>query len=204
MTTPPLFPTLAGQAWSVHKRPSFSTRVADHVSGREVRSAFYAATLYEFELTFDALASGAGAAFGSLGATSLQTLLGFYLQCQGQLGTFLYVDPTDATVRNQTIATGDGVTTSFTLVRTLGAFTEPVSYATQVNAVYANGSPVSGWSLTAPNTLVFTTPPASGTIIKADLAYAFLCRFIDDSEDFENVMSGLWQVASLRFRSVRT
>ena len=78
MTTPPLFPQLAGQGWSVHKRPSFSTRVASHVSGREVRSSLYAGTLYEFELTFDALASNGlttGAA-AALGATSLQTLLG--------------------------------------------------------------------------------------------------------------------------------
>ena len=63
--TPLTFPQLPGQGWSVHKRPSFSTRVASHVSGREVRSALYAATLYEFELTFDGLVAGGG--FGGLG-----------------------------------------------------------------------------------------------------------------------------------------
>ena len=58
MTTPPSFPALPGQSWSVHKRPTFSTRVAAHVSGREVRTPFFAHTLYEFELTFDGLAGG--------------------------------------------------------------------------------------------------------------------------------------------------
>jgi len=49
------FPALPGLSWSVHKRPSFSTRVASHVSGREVRSPFYAVTLYEFELTIEGM-----------------------------------------------------------------------------------------------------------------------------------------------------
>lgn len=204
MTTPPLFPQLAGQGWSVHKRPSFSTRVASHVSGREVRSAFYAATLYEFELTFDALAATSSGAFAGLGTNSLPTLLGFYLQCQGQLGTFLYTDPSDSVARGQAIGTGDGSTPSFTLVRTLGPFTEPVSYATQVNAVYVNGVAQSGWTFAAPNALILATAPAAGALVTADFSYAFLCRFLDDQEDFENVMSGLWRVASLKFRSVRT
>ena len=202
MATPILFPVLAGQGWSVHKRPTFSTRVASHVSGREVRSALYAATLYEYEVTFDALASAGG--YGGLGATSLQTLLGFFLQCQGQLGTFLYVDPTDMSVKGQTIATGDGATSSFALTRTLGAFTEPVSYATQLVAAYVAGLPQAGITLVAPNIVTFATPPAAGAAITADFSYAFLCRFLDDSQDFENVMSGLWQVQSLKFRSVRT
>ena len=203
---PPLpnFPTLAGQGWSVHKRPTFSTRVASHVSGREVRGALYAATLYEFELTFDALASTPTTALSGLGPTSMQALLGFYLQCQGQLATFLYVDPTDSLAIGQVIATGDGTTASFTLVRTLGAFTEPVSYVTQVHAVYVNGAAQSGYSLAAPNVVAFAAAPSAGAIVSADFTYAFLCRFLDDQQDFENVMNGLWSVGSLKFRSVRS
>ena len=201
---PPILPTFAGQGWSVHKRPTFSTRVASHVSGREVRSALYAATLYEFELTFDALASMPTAGLNGLGATSLQGLLGFYLQCQGQLGTFLYVDPTDCTAKGQVIAIGDGVTTAFTLVRTLGSFTEPVSYVTQLNAVYLNGGAQSGYSLAVPNVLTLAAAPAAGVGVTADFNYAFLCRFLDDQQDLENVMSGLWSLASLKFRSVRS
>ena len=39
MTAPPSLPALPGLAWSRHKKPGFSTRVAQHVSGREVRVA---------------------------------------------------------------------------------------------------------------------------------------------------------------------
>jgi hypothetical protein len=204
LTTPPIFPQLAGQGWSVHKRPTFSTRVASHVSGREVRSSLYATTLYEFELTFDALTTNSGGSFVGLGAASLQTLLGFYLQCQGQLGTFLYLDPSDSVAKTQAIATGDGITTSFALCRTLGTFTEPVSWVTQLTAVYVNGTLSSGWTLATPNILTLASAPAAGATVSADFTYAFLCRFLDDQEDFENVMSGLWTVSTLKFRSVRT
>ena len=202
MTTPPSFPALAGQGWSVHKRPTFSTRVASHVSGREVRQALYAYTLYEFELTFTGLSSGSS--FPGIGNNSLQSLMGLYLQCEGQYGTFLYTDPTDNTVTAQGIATGDGSTTSFTFMRTLGGFIEPVSWVSSVANVSLNGvAQSSGWSFAQPNILTFASAPGSGVVITADFSYAFVCRFLDDKNDFENFMNGLWQVSSLKFRSVK-
>ena len=204
---PPSFPTLPGQAWSVHKRPTFATRVAPHVSGREVRRANYASALYEFEVSFDGLASsGSPGSLSGLGASSLQTLMGFYLACQGQLGTFLYVDPSDGAVTGQPIGVGDGATTSFTFVRSLGAATEPVGWVTGVGAVTLGGvaQPSSTYALAQPNTLVFAAAPAAGAAITADFTYAFVCRFLDDQEDFEMVASGLWQLGGLKFRSVRT
>ncbi len=112
MTTPPSFPTLAGLGWSVHKKPVFSTLVASHVSGREVRDALYQNPIWQFELTFDALSSSP-ASYPGAGVNSLQTLMGFFLQMQGQFGTFLYADPTDNVATNVTFATGDGATTDF-------------------------------------------------------------------------------------------
>jgi hypothetical protein len=317
MTTPPSFPTLPGQSWSVHKRPTFSTRVASHVSGREVRSSLYADTLYEFEVSYAGLDSAG--VFTGVSAVSLQTLMGFYLSCQGQFGTFLYTDPTDNAVMSQTIALGDGATTSFIFQRSIGGYSEPVSWVGAASAVYLNGatipsaglsapsapslsqvaggtlgaatayvkttyvtasgetaassesslavsashllqvaspavpSPASatgwnvyagaaagtevlqngatpialgtpwteptsglvsgtavapsanttGWSLIQPNTLTFVGPPKSGVTITSDFSYAFLCRFLDDQEDFEHFMSGLWKLDSLKFRSVK-
>ena len=202
MMSPPAFPALPGQGWSVHKRPSFSTRVASHSSGREVRMPLFEYPLYEFQLTFDALdASGARP---GLGSESLQTLLGFYLQCQGQFGTFLYFDPIDNAVAAQAVATGDGSTSSFVLQRTLGGYIEPVSWALSVANVYLNGAEqTSGWSLARPNLLVFNNAPPDGALISADFSYAFLCRFLEDAIDFENFMDGLWMVQSVKFRSVK-
>src|ERR1700733_12673634 len=125
MITPPSLPTLPGLAWSRHKKPAFNTRIASHASGREVRVALMNYPLYEFEAAYEGLTSSASG-FAGLGASSLQNLMGFFLQLQGQFGTFLYTDPDDSTVTGQGIGVGDGTTTAFTFVRALGAFAEPV------------------------------------------------------------------------------
>ena len=205
MTTPPSLPSLPGLSWSRHKKPGFSTRVASHVSGREVRVALMNYPLYEFEATYNGLASSATPSFTGLGAASLQSLLGFFLRLQGQFGTFLYADPDDNAVTAEAFATGDGTTTMFTIMRSLGGFLEPVGWVTGIAAVYLNGAAQSAgtYSLTAPNTLLFTSPPGSGVIVSADFAYAFNCRFLDDRMDFEEFMSNLWRLDSMKFRSVK-
>lgn len=203
--SPPSLPALAGLSWSRHKKPGFSTRVASHVSGREVRVALMAYPLYEFEAVYNGLASNATAAFAGLGSASLQSLMGFFLQLQGQFGTFLYLDPDDNTVAGQAFATGNGTTTAFTMMRSLGGFLEPVGWVTAIANVYLNGTVQSGaaYSLAAPNTLTFATAPAAGTVVTADFSYAFNCRFLDDQMDFEEFMSNLWRLDSMKFRSVK-
>ncbi len=204
MTTPPSLPGLPGLAWSRHKRPGFSTRVASHVSGREVRVALMSYPLYEFEAVYSGLTSSAST-FSGLGASSLQSLMGFFLQLQGQFGTFLYTDPDDNAVTGQVFATGDGSTTSFMMMRSLGGFLEPVGWVTSIGNVYLNGAAQSGtsYSLATPNTLTFTSAPASGVAISADFSYAFNCRFVDDQMDFEEFMASLWKLDSMKFRSVK-
>ena len=205
MATPPSLPSLPGLSWSRHKKPGFSTRVASHVSGREVRVALMSYPLYEFEAVYGGLASSATAAFVGLGVSSLQSLMGFFLQLQGQFGTFLFADPDDNAATGQAFATGDGATTSFTMMRTLGGFLEPVGWVTAIANVYLNGAaqPSSGYSLTTPNTLIFAAAPASGATVSADFSYAFNCRFLDDQMDFEEFMASLWRLDSMKFRSVK-
>jgi Conserved hypothetical protein 2217 (DUF2460) len=204
MSAPPTFPTLSGQGWSVHKKPLFSTIVVPHASGREVRDALYRNPIWQFELQFDGLASDS-ASYAGLGAQSLQGLMGLYLQCAGPCSTFLYSDPTDHVVTSQIFATGDGATTSFPFARTLGGFLEPVGWVTSISQVTIGGvAQTARWSLSTPNALIFATPPATGATIGASFAYAFQCRFEDDSADFKQFMQNLWRVESLKFRSVRT
>jgi uncharacterized protein (TIGR02217 family) len=191
---------LSGQTFAT-KSPITATNVAEHDSGRTVRAAMYQG-LYEFEVGFEALASDASSNPG-LGAQSLQAVMGLYLQCCGSYGAFFYIDPNDNVAANQTIATGDGATTQFTFVRSIGAGLNTDFYVTGVTSVAVNGVAVSNWSLIAPNLLSFTAPPLSGATITASFAYAFVCRFLEDSQDFENFMQNLWAANSVKFRSVR-
>jgi hypothetical protein len=203
--TPPALPSLPGLAWSRHKKPGFSTRVASHVSGREVRVALMNYPLYEFQGVYNGLASSSTAAFASLGASSLQSLMGFFLQLQGQAGVFLYTDPDDNSVAGQNIGVGNGVTLSFVMGRTLGGFNEPVGWVASVTNVYLNGvAQASGsYVFTPPNSLGFYTAPGAGVVITADFTFAFQCRFLDDQMDFEEFMSSLWKLDSMKFRSIK-
>ena len=134
----------------MHKKPTFSTIVASHVSGREVRDALYLNPIWSFELTFDGLDGTTSGQYGALSAQSLQALMGLFLQSQGQYGSFLYVDPTDNSVAGQPFGTTDGVTSAFALQRTLGGFTEPVGWATSASNVYLNGVALPAGGLAAP------------------------------------------------------
>jgi hypothetical protein len=121
-----VLPNLPGLTWNVHKKPTFSTLVAPHISGRETRLGLYARALYEFELTYEGLDSAGY--YPGLQTQSLQSLMGFYMACRGQLNPFLYIDPTDNAVASQLIGAGDGSTTTFTLPRSLGGYSEPANY----------------------------------------------------------------------------
>ena len=218
----PIFPMLAGQGWSVHKRPTFSTIVANHASGREVRESLYVNPIWQFEVNFDGLDSTTSGQYGGLGAQSMQALMGLFLQCQGQFSPFIYYDPTDYFATGQLIGAGDGATTTFQIARTLGGFTEPViapvTAATTLNfpgqgAVPASaptlsvaGSVLSGsaYSITSPGGVVtFASPPAIGAALTWTGAYGFLCRFDADDLDFEQFMANLWKLESVKFRSLR-
>ena len=157
MTTPPSLPSLAGLAWSRHKKPGFSTRVASHVSGREVRVALMSYPLYEFEAVYNGLASNATAAFAGLGSSSLQSLMGFFLQLQGQFGTFLYTDPDDNAVTGQAFATGDGATTVVHNHADAWRIPRAGRLGDQLRQRLSQRRRAirSGYSLTTPNTLTF-------------------------------------------------
>ncbi len=202
-----VFPTaglLAGMGYSVHRRPTFSTRVAKAVSGRSVRSPFFVVPLYEFELTFDVLLSGP--ASGAVPASTLQLLMGFFLQMQGQYAGFLFTDPDFNQVTGGAIGTGDGVTTTFTLLRTVGAYSEAIQAANVVTAVYQNGvaQPGANWAVVNGNQIQFATAPAAGVSISADFTYYFVCAFEDDVHDYEEFMYKIHTLKSCKFQTVRT
>ena len=198
---PGALPYLPGLGWSVHRRPTFDTIVASHPSGSEVRLALWQNCLWEFELTYDALASNA--AYPGVWTDTLQTLMGFYLARGGQRGTFLFVDPDFNQMAGQGIGAGDGTTIIFPFYRVFGGQVEPVSWVTAVKAVYLDGVVTpSGWKVSG-NVITFDAAPANGVVISADFSYGFLCRFLEDTLDFEEFMDNLWSLKSLKFRQVR-
>jgi len=197
------FPTFNGIGWPVIRKPTFRTVVASHPTGAEVRTALWTYPLWEFETTFDALLSD-NSYPGAVGGYTLQKLMGFFLSLGGGYGQFLWIDPDFNSFTLANVGVGDGATTAFTCTRAMGGFVEPISFVTAVSQVTVAGSVVGGWSLSPPNQIVFGSAPASGALIAASYTYGFMCRFLEDTLDFEETMSNLWLMKSLKFRQVRT
>jgi uncharacterized protein (TIGR02217 family) len=202
-----IFPALPGLAWSVTKTPTFHTRIQRAASGRELRALDYPYPLWQFALVYDFLRDDSTA-----GYDELNTLLGFFMMCQGAFGTFLFEDPSDCRVTGQPIGVGNASATVFQLQRAMGAslpgggFFEPVIAPNVVGSVYLNGITQNPASYNVdPNSglLTFGVAPAAGLIITADFTYYFRCRFTDDKYDFENFMYRLWQLKKMTFISVR-
>jgi uncharacterized protein (TIGR02217 family) len=194
-----IFPALPW-GWSVQKNPTWSTRRAKHVSGREVALSLYAFPLWAFELTFEVLSEEAA-------IQSYQTMVQFFLARRGGFDPFLFQDPSDCQAYGQLLGAGDGATTDFTFLHPWGAaLGEPVGYVnvSGIN-VYLNGSPLAAdaWSVALPSTLVLDTAPGAGVQVSADYGFYFKCRFDDDVVEMENFMDQLWSVKSLKFTSIK-
>ena len=108
-----VFPSLPGIAWNIVRTPTWKTRTQVTISGKETRQSDWSYARYSWEVNYDFLRSAPS--FGEL-----QTLIGFLNARQGSFDSFLYTDDDDNTVSNQQIGTGDGITVTFPLIRTLG------------------------------------------------------------------------------------
>jgi uncharacterized protein (TIGR02217 family) len=206
--SPPIFPDLRrlGQGWPVKKSPMQSTMIAPHVSGREVRVTNYAQTLWQFEATFNVLTSNGN--YPGAGRDTTQIMMDFFNAARGSFRTFLYTDPGDSRGTGVPLTPiGDGSTTTFAFQRALYDWFEPVGY---LSAVYLDGVAQTGdWTLANPTAavpspnLTFTGPPGAGVVVTADFNWQFVCRFSDDSLEFQEDMDGLWSLKSVKFQSVR-
>lgn len=185
------------------KRPRWSTRIATHESGREVRLKRWKYPLWTFELTIDGVTSSDQRL--NLIANSQKIIVDFFQQCQGAGNSFLYVDVIDTVAVGQPLGVADGVKTDFVFGRMLQSVLEPVGWVLNVSAVYVDGALQSsaGWDVVSPNVLRFSTPPVLGTVT-ADFNFAFLCRFSEDEMDSVQFMRDLWEMRSVKFQSLRS
>lgn len=209
-----VFPSLIGLGWSVFRTSMWSTLRQQSASGKRMALGLWSSPIYQWDLSFDVLRSGL---IMGVTYTEQQQVLGFYNARQGRLDTFLYTDADDNSVTGQALGTGNGVTTIFQLLRTLGGFVEPVNAPNAVTAVYLNGVLQSGgaWSVdAATGLLTFVAAPGGGVSITADFTYYFRCEFAasssggssanftGDTMSFEKFMDKLW-TTGISFQSVK-
>ncbi|MGD9613844.1 MAG: DUF2460 domain-containing protein [Alphaproteobacteria bacterium] len=190
----PVFPTLPGLAWPVTRTIVQATRTQHSISRRETKLLDQLYPIWEWTLAIEFLRD--------LNA-EMRLLAGFYLARHGSFEPFLFADPTDFITGNETLGTGNGVKTTFQLVRSFGEYVEPIT-APNVVTIKQDGVVTSAglYSVNAGTGVVtFSSAPANGVIVTADFTYYFRCRFVDDTIDFENFMHQLWEAKQVKFRS---
>ncbi|MEI8032784.1 MAG: DUF2460 domain-containing protein [Chlorobiaceae bacterium] len=193
-----LFPTLPGLQWDIVKAPKFSTQIAPHLSGREVRISSYAYPVWTWEMSYEFLRAGA--------EEELQTLMGFFLKRSGSFDTFLYQDPDETNIMTAVaLGTGDATQSKWTLSKTYAGFTEPCGYVDPASIrVYFNAvEQTSGWSFISPNQISFTTPPSIGVTITASYTWYYRVRFGEDRQDYNQFMFELWELKKVTLQSVK-
>ena len=188
----PVFPSLIGLAWPVMWSPRWNYNKQDALSGARTRTSYMSYPVYDAEVAFNVLRFAQG---------EWQQLQGFINAVQGGTGLWLYDNPNDDAAVAQDFGEGDGASTTFQLVRALGGFAEPVFFPNVIADVNVAGVPVSSadYNVTPTGQVVFDTPPANGAALTWDGTFYWGCRFDDDSFQFDNFMSQLLRMKSLKF-----
>lgn len=192
-----VFPVLPGLTWNITKTPNWNTKIQKSVGGKELRAAFYSTPIWRWVLAYEVLRQAT--AF-----EELQTLAGFFNARQGSFDSFLYSDPNDNSVTQESFGIGDGSTTAFQLKRAYGGFQENVSDLNGTPAIYKAGAlQSSGYTISASGLVTFTAAPSAGTALTWTGGYYWRVRFDQDSAEFNNFLSQLWELKQLAFVSVK-
>jgi hypothetical protein len=107
----------------------FKTNISEAASGNEVRNSLAQYPRWEFTLQYEFLEDKTGA------ASSLKTIMGFFLARAGSFDSWLFKDPDDYLATNNFCGLSDGVTTQFPFLRSIGTFQEKVGQVDTANTI---------------------------------------------------------------------
>jgi Conserved hypothetical protein 2217 (DUF2460) len=119
----PVYPSqtlLPGLGWNVKWTPTFFNQSYKAVNGASIDIGLARYPLHQFELTYDILRDQFQT-YTQPPNNEWKTLVGLFALVGGSLGRFAYDNPDDDLALNMPIGIGDGVTSTFTLGRQLGA-----------------------------------------------------------------------------------
>ena len=165
----------------------------ESLNGKRTRTTWRTAPTYNYTVPFNVLRLNP--AF-----LEFQTLVGFINELTGGTGLFLFLDPNDSVVVNQGFGAGDGSSTTFQLVRSLGGFVEPVYFpVTPTTQVAVAGTPTSAYAVSTYGSIIFDSPPANAAALTWTGSFRWGCRFDEDVFMFDNFMSQLMRSKAFKF-----
>jgi uncharacterized protein (TIGR02217 family) len=199
--TLPVFPQLPGLGWPLTRSPMWQTGVQKTQSGRELRASYMSYPRYKWSATFEVLRAAA-----IYNLAEFQQLLAFFNASAGQFGQFVFNDPDDNTATTQEFAIADGVTTQYQVLKSFGGYVEPAGFVNGGAQIFVGGTLLSsGYTLNSPYNgwITFATAPAASSALTWTGTYGYVCRFFDDTYDFDRFMTGLYSMKKLEFISCK-
>lgn len=188
-----IYPVLPGQAFPRIRMPRWETQITSSDSGRDWATTGQLAPRYTYKIPYNYLR-----------AADFDLLMGFFNARKGRADTFLFEDRDDKTVSTpQVIGTGNGTTTKFPLLRTLGGFTEQVGRHKTITQVRINGSATAAYTLGDDGSITFNTAPANGAVLDWTGEYYWRCRFVQDAWEFTEFVRLLRSLARVEFETVK-
>lgn len=198
-----LYPFALGRATAVS--PEFSTSVVVTASGHERRNSLWSDARLHFDV-----------GPGIRSEAELSELIGFFRARRGAARSFLISDPFDFSSRamtgtptpyDQLIGRGDGVRTSFPLVKRYGETEPQVRRITRPRdgtvRVSVNDVEVSGWTLAGQGIIEFELPPQTGALIAAGFLFDISVRFAEDRIDISGFNFAAGEAPSIALVEVR-
>jgi len=206
------YPSLPGLTYSVLKAPVFHTRKQTSVSGRETTLNDWLNPRYDFTLTYSVLHDEA---FWDVGpadySTHYRIMMQFFMDIRGGFDTFVFYDPDDMVINNMYTlpSVADGSNSQFQLARQWANFglntLQPVYGISDLVDLRVGGVSQDPSMYTIdPNTgiITFYSPPAADSVIYASYYFFYRCRLSEDTLSFEQFMHNLYELKTVKFRSV--
>ncbi len=177
--------------------PGFSTAIVTTASGHEQRNADWASGRMKFDV-----------GPGVRSEADVAALIAFFRARRGAAKAFRFRDPTDFSsagmtgtpgALDQVLGTGDGARTGFALVKIYGvgadAEVRPVTRPVAASLLVSVGGVATstGWTL-AGGSVVFTTAPVAGAVVRAGFLFDVPVRFAADAMD---VSVGAWRAGDV-------
>jgi hypothetical protein len=146
-----------------------------------------------------------GTAFFARRPTNISNSLGFFNSVKTTPGGYLYFnDPDDNSVTNQVVGVGNGSNKIFQCARTMGGFTEPIYAPVSAGAVFkVNGTTQTASVDQTTGVITFVTAPGNGLSVTWTGSYYWLSEFEDEMPEFSRFMNQLYELQSLKIKTVR-
>lgn len=197
------FPTLPWPSLPFKRTTIWQTLPMESVAGIVTAQQPWSYPRYRYSLSGGWLRDGAS-------YLDLQTFQGFFNLIGGKAQLFKYNDTSDnASAADEVFGIGDGVTTTFQLLRVRGGFVEPVFATNTITNVKVNGVTKvlnTDYTVSAYGIVTFAVAPAISSSLTWTGTFYWYCRFDQDELDFEKFVAaldsgwgGTWVLSQLAF-----